>query len=129
MNMRTNRRNFLKNAGLGVGTLGLLTPAALDAAKSSGKSASFLVKAPKMKIGMVTYNLGQDWDIETIIKNCEAAKFDGVELRTGHAHKVELNLTKEQREQVKKRFQDSKVHLMGLGSTYDFHTPDQAKLK
>jgi sugar phosphate isomerase/epimerase len=129
MNMRTNRRNFLKSAGLGVGTLGLLTETALQAAKSSGKSASFLVKPPKMKLGMVTYNLGQDWDVETIIKNCEAASFQGVELRTSHAHKVELNLSPEQRAQVKKRFQDSKVELMGLGSTYDFHTPDQAKLK
>jgi len=82
-----------------------------------------------MKLGLVTYQLAQDWDIETIIKNCEAANFQGVELRTTHAHKVELNLTKEQSEQVKKRFQDSKVELMGLGSTYDYHTPDQAKLK
>jgi sugar phosphate isomerase/epimerase len=129
MNTKTNRRNFLKNASLGVGTLGLLTQTALHAAKSAGKSASFLVKAPSMKLGLVTYNLAQDWDIETIIKNCEAANFEGVELRTTHDHKVELNLTKEQREQVKKRFRDSKVQLMGLGGTYDYHTPDQAKLK
>jgi hypothetical protein len=84
--MKTNRRNFLKNASLGVGTLGLLTQTALHAAKSAEKSASFLVKAPKMKLGLVTYNLAQDWDIETIIKNCEAAKFQGVELRTTHGH-------------------------------------------
>jgi sugar phosphate isomerase/epimerase len=29
---------------------------------------------------------------------------------------------------VKKRFQDSKVELMGLGSAFDYHTPDAAKL-
>ena len=82
-----------------------------------------------MKLGTVTYNLAQDWDVPTIIKNCEAAKFEGVELRTSHAHKVEVNLTKDQREEVKKQFLDSSVQLMGLGSAFDFHTPDQDKLK
>lgn len=93
------------------------------------KAASFLTGRPKMKLGTVTYNLAQDWDIETIIKNCEAAKFEGVELRTSHAHKVEVNLGKEEREQVRKRFADSAVELMGLGSAFDYHTPDQARLK
>lgn len=52
-----------------------------------------------------------------------------MELRTTHAHKVEVNLTKDQRAEVKKRFADSKVQLMGLGSAFDYHTPDQAKLR
>jgi sugar phosphate isomerase/epimerase len=82
-----------------------------------------------MRLGLVTYQLAQDWDLETIIKNCEAAKFGGVELRTTHAHKVEVNLSKEQREAVRKRFQNSAVQLMGLGSAFDFHTPDQEQLK
>jgi len=82
-----------------------------------------------MHIGLVTYNLAADWDIPTIIKNCEAAKFEGVELRTTHAHKVEVNLSKEERKDVRKRFADSKVQLMGLGSIFDYHTPDQAKLR
>jgi sugar phosphate isomerase/epimerase len=30
---------------------------------------------------------------------------------------------------VKKRFEDSKVQLMGLGSIFDYHTPDQTKLR
>ena len=116
----------MKNAGLGVGTLGILNQTVRGAPAKPSRSQP---SAPRMKLGLVTYQLAQDWDIETIIKNCEAANFQGVELRTTHAHKVELNLTKEQSEQVKKRFQDSKVELMGLGSTYDYHTPDQAKLK
>jgi len=82
-----------------------------------------------MHLGLVTYNLAADWDIATIIKNCEAAKFEGVELRTTHAHKVEVNLSKEERKAVKQRFADSKVQLMGLGSAFDYHTPDQAKLR
>ena len=35
-----------------------------------------------MKLGMVTYNLGRDWDLETLITHCEEADFAGVELRT-----------------------------------------------
>ena len=83
----------------------------------------------KMHLGLVTYNLAADWDIPTIIKNCEATQFEGVELRTTHAHKVEVNLSKDQRAEVKKRFADSKVKLFGLGSIFDYHTPDQAKLR
>ena len=90
---------------------------------------SFIVRPSKMKLGTVTYNLAKDWDIETIIKNCQEANFEGVELRTTHAHKVEVNLTNGEREKVRKRFQDSKVELMGLGSAFDYHTPDQAQLR
>ena len=82
-----------------------------------------------MRLGLVTYELAKDWSIETIIKNCEAAKFEGVELRATHAHGVELSLAKAQREEVRKRFAGSSVQLMGLGSAYDFHTPDPAKLR
>ena len=82
-----------------------------------------------MKIGTVTYNLAKDWDVETLIKNCEEAQFEGVELRTTHAHKVEVNLTKQERETIRKRFQDSRVQIMGLGSAFDYHTTDAAKLK
>ena len=82
-----------------------------------------------LHLGIVTYNIAKDWDIETLIRNCEEAKIEGVELRATHAHGVEVSLTKEQRGKVKTRFQNSKVQLMGLGSVFDYHTPDQAKLK
>ena len=124
--MNVNRRTFLKATSLGLGGVSLLTPS-LGAAAAD--KASFLVRRPAMHLGMVTYNLAADWDISTIIKNCEAAKFEGVELRTTHAHKVEVALSKEARQDVKKQFADSKVQLMGLGSIFDYHTPDQAKLR
>jgi len=126
--MKRTRRHFLKASALGAGALGLFSGHAAD--KPAGKSPpGFLTGQPRMKIGLVTYNLAQDWDVETIIKNCQAASFDGVELRTSHAHKVEVELSKEQRAEVRKRFQDSPVQLMGLGSAFDYHTPDQAKLR
>ena len=82
-----------------------------------------------MKLGTVTYNLAKDWDIETLIRNCEATGFEGVELRTTHAHKVEVNLTKEERAEVRRRFANSKVQLMGLGSAFEYHSPDPERLK
>ena len=82
-----------------------------------------------MRLGLVTYELAKDWTLETILKNCETTRFEGVELRTGHAHGVEVGLSKEQREHVKQQFAASKVALMGLGSAFDYHTPDSAKLK
>jgi len=126
--MKTTRRNFLKKSALGAGVLGLLPAFSAEKAPAS-RPPSFRLKTTQMKLGTVTYNLAQDWDVDTIIKNCEAAKFEGVELRTTHAHKVEVNLSKSERERVRKRFSDSFVELMGLGSAFDYHTPDQAKLK
>jgi len=109
--------------------LGAIALASRGPKMEAAEKASFIVRAPRMRLGLVTYNLAQDWDLPTLIKNCEATGFEGVELRTTHAHMVEVNLTKEQRQEVKKRFADSKVQLMGLGSVFDYHTPDPAKLR
>jgi len=121
------RRSFLKAAGLGLGAWGLLRRPL--AAADAPPSASVLSKPPALRLGLVTYNLAKDWDLATIIRNCEAAQFAGVELRTTHAHGVEVSLTKAQRNDVKKRFGDSKVELVGLGSAFDYHTPDQTRLR
>src|SRR2546430_1559192 len=103
--MNTSRRDFFKTGALSAGALAFFGDR--TSAADSAKSPSFLVKPPRMRLGTVTYNLAQDWDIETIIKNCEGANFDGVELRTGHAHKVEVTLSKDEREKVKTRFANS----------------------
>jgi sugar phosphate isomerase/epimerase len=125
--MNDNRRNFLRLTSLGLG--GLALPLSSPRGAAAADTANFLIRRPTIHLGLVTYNLAADWDIPTIIKNCETSKFEGVELRTTHAHKVEVTLSKEERKDVKKRFADSKVQLMGLGSIFDYHTPDQAKLR
>lgn len=125
--MNTNRRHFLRTSGLALGAASL-APHRLLAAEGA-PPPSFLKAPSKMRLGTVTYNLAQDWDLNTLIKNCEEARFAGVELRTSHAHKVEVALTKAEREGVKKRFQESTVQLMGLGSAFDYHTPDQSILR
>ncbi|TDQ19513.1 secreted protein [Algoriphagus boseongensis] len=84
---------------------------------------------PKMKFGLVTYEWAKDWDLPTLISNCEKTRILGVELRTQHAHGVEISLSKTQREEVKKRFADSPVTCLGYGSNYEYHSPDPEKLK
>src|SRR5215210_1325085 len=121
--MNSTRRSFLKATALSGVTLAMARAPGF-AADAVGQK-SFLGRQPRMKLGTVTYNLAQDWDVPTIIKNCEAAGFQGVELRTSHKHGVEVSLGKEQRAEVRKQFANSKVELMGLGSAFDYHTPDQ----
>ncbi|HXA03909.1 MAG TPA: sugar phosphate isomerase/epimerase family protein [Bryobacteraceae bacterium] len=79
-----------------------------------------------LHLGCVTYNLLKDWDLETIIRNLEAAGYEAVELRTGHKHGIEPSLNEAQRNQVRERFQKSKVRLLSFGSTCEFESPDAA---
>jgi sugar phosphate isomerase/epimerase len=76
------------------------------------------------QLGIVTYNIAKDWDLPTLLAKVEKLGYAGVELRTTHAHKVEANLTKAQRDEVRKRFEDSGVQLAGLGTTFEFHSTD-----
>lgn len=124
--MNTNRRQFLTHTALGAASVALLGH---DSHAAAARPATFLTRKPTMRLGIVTYNIAEKWDLDTIIQNCTAAGFEGVELRTTHAHKVEVNLTAEQRAEVKKKFQNSKIQLMGLGSAFDYHTPDPARLR
>src|SRR5690606_616406 len=53
-------------------------------------------------------------------------RLSGVELRTTHRHGVEPSLGEREREEVRKRFEDSSVELVGLGSNerFDHVDPD-----
>ncbi len=82
-----------------------------------------------MQLGLVTYNWGKDWDLDTLLKNCEATGLLGVELRSTHKHGVEPSLNEAQRREVAMRFASSPVELVGLGSACEYHSPDPAVLK
>ncbi len=82
-----------------------------------------------MKLGMVTYQWGADWDLPTIFHNCSATGYQGVELRTTHKHGVEPSLNRQQRSDVQKRFADSGIELIGFGSTCEYHSADPAVVK
>ena len=112
-----NRRDFLKM--LAVGTAAATLPGFAPVTK----------KKPGMRIGLVTYQWGRNWDLPTLIANCEKAKVLGVEVRTQHKHGVEINLSKAERQEVKKRFEDSPVVLVGYGANDEYHSPDPAELK
>ena len=116
------RREFLRDSiyfGVAAGVVGPATELlAMRRVPGSG-----------MRLGLVTYLWGRDWDLPTLIANCTKTKVLGVELRTQHAHKVESNLSAAQRGEVKKRFADSPVELVGLGTNFAFHDPDPAKLR
>lgn len=83
----------------------------------------------KMNFGLVTYQWGRDWDLPTLIANCDKTGLLGIELRTEHAHKVETNLSPAQRAEVRKRFNDSRVKCIGYGSNFEYHSPDPAELR
>jgi sugar phosphate isomerase/epimerase len=114
-----SRRNFIQRSFVaGVG-LSMFDPFSVLAAEM--KSG--------MKLGLVTYQWAKDWDLPTLITNCEKTGYLGVELRVDHAHKVEINLSVSQRADVKKRFADSSVTCLGYGSNFEYHSPDQATLR
>jgi hypothetical protein len=125
--IEASRRDFLKQAaavGAAACGAGVLLP---------GMSLTEAVRADEsrtgdIRLGLVTYQWGRDWDLPTLIANLAKTKVLGVELRTGHAHKVEPSIDARQRLEVKKRFADSPVTLVGLGSTEEFHSPDPQKL-
>lgn len=119
MEKNLSRRNFLqKSLVAGVG-LSLIDPFTAFAA----------AKKAEMKLGLVTYQWAKDWDLPTLIANCEKTGYLGVELRVDHAHKVETNLSANQRAEVKKRFADSPVDCIGYGANFEYHSPDPAALR
>ena len=82
-----------------------------------------------MKLGLVTYNLAKDWDPDKIIETCTRHRFEGVELRTTHAHGVEAALSPAERKEVRKKFESSQVALEGLGSVFEYHSADPEEVR
>jgi len=82
-----------------------------------------------MKLGMVTYQVAQDWTVDEMIEMCRQTGFEGVELRTTHAHKVELDLDTQARKDVRRKFEDSGIVLWCLGTTCEYHAPDPTVLR
>lgn len=82
-----------------------------------------------MRLGCVTYNVLKDMTVDEIIRILEATGFEAVELRTGHKHGVEPSISKEDRENVRRKFEASRVRLLSFGTTCEFHSPDPAVRK
>jgi sugar phosphate isomerase/epimerase len=115
-----DRRHFLQSsAALGaLASLPSLSPVLADT-----------VGDTNFGFGLVTYMWGAEMDLPTLIKNCEETGMQAVELRTTHKHGVEPSLNEEQRKEVQKRFANTSVVCVGLGSDERFDNPDPAVVK
>lgn len=116
------RRDFLGAAALAA-SLGSVS------LTGSGKVFAQEKKGADIRFGLVTYQWGKDWDLPTLIENCSKAGALGVELRTTHKHGVEPSLNEDQRAEVRKRFADSDVRCVGIGSNERYDNPDPAVVK
>jgi sugar phosphate isomerase/epimerase len=125
--MIMKRRNFLKTAALAT-TATIVPINAHSSIQAKQKDPNSLNPNP-LKIGLMTYMMGAKWDIETIIKNLGEAGYKTAELRTTHAHGVEVTLTPAQRADVKKRFKDSPLEVISLASGFQYHSPKPEELK
>ena len=111
------RREFLRTAAA--------TTMAATAIVSEGVEANATKKREaSMSYGLVTYMWGAKWDLPTLLANCEQTRCLGVELRTTHAHAVEPALNVQERKEIAKRFEDSPVTLVGIGSNERYDNPD-----
>lgn len=119
MDKNKSRRSFIKKTAIVGAGLTLVNPF----------TAHAMWEKSRMTLGLVTYQWGKDWDLPTLIANCEKTGFMGVELRTEHAHGVETSMNAAERAEVKKRFADSPVTCVGYGSNFDYHHVDQAEVK
>lgn len=115
-----DRKQFLQAVSLLAGSS--MLPASAWAA-TGGRPAT------NMKLGLVTYLWGKDWDVPTLIANCTATGFTGVELRVEHAHGVSPELNKQDRQLVRNQFSDSAVQCVGMGTNEQYDFPDQQRLQ
>jgi hypothetical protein len=122
-----SRRHLLTNGFCAAA--GTIAAAALSSCKVAETKAG--AKHAKTRFGFTTYQWGKDWDIPTLIANCRKAEVFGVELRTSdsYAHRVELDLNAQQRRDVKKRFEDSPITLVGLATSERFDSPKAEELQ
>ncbi len=116
--MSATRRQFLQASGLA-----LATTASLSAADESPAPAA------KFKLGLVTYNVAQNWDLPTVLRICKTVGISAVECRTTHKHLVEPTLSGDARKAVKAQFADAGVVFWGSGSTCEFHSAESSVVK
>ena len=115
------RRGFVQTAGA--------LAAAAVAAPAVAQSSPSEKAPPRFRLGIVTYMVAADWDLPTILKVCKNVGMRDVELRTTHKHGVEPSLSKQQRQSVRKQFEDAGMTPWGLGTTCEFQSPDPAVVK
>jgi sugar phosphate isomerase/epimerase len=112
-----SRRSFIKTS---------VAASTVPFTACQGQSEPPQQSSGELHLGLVTYLLAKEWDIDTIIKNCTETDFEAVELRSTHAHGVEITISKDKRADVRKRFEDSPITLASLGSACEYDAVDPA---
>lgn len=125
--MKGERHTVTRRDLLVRGAAGLAGAPLLSRIRAAEPGAS----KPRMRFGFTTYTWGIDWDIPALIANCRKAGVFGVELRTsgGYAHGVEIEIGADRRAEVRKRFADSPVALVGLATSERYDSTDPAQVK
>ena len=112
--MRLTRRDAVR--------MGLLCAGAVALRRHARAAGGF-------HLGLVTYNVAKEWDLDTILRLCREAGLEGVEFRTTHAHGVERTLTAAERKDVRTKCADAGLLQTSLGSVCEFHSPDPAVVR
>ena len=115
MDKRFNRREIIQRSAVAAVSMAITSEAESEVRGQTGS---------KMHLGMVTYNVAKDWDLDTLLKNCHAAGLEGVEFRTTHAHGVEPTINSAKRKEVKQKCADAGLKQISLGSISEFHYTD-----
>lgn len=84
-----------------------------------------------MHLGLLTYNIAREWDLDTLLTKAKELLFEGVEFRVDakHAHGVELERTGVERKEIAQKIADSGLINCGLGSGCRYDSPDEGKLR
>ena len=84
-----------------------------------------------MKLGLLTFNMAAEWDLDTIIENCLALGIEGIEFRTQreHAHGVEISLSADERAAVRQKFEDAGIAICGISTGCAFDHIDADELE
>ena len=84
-----------------------------------------------MKLGLLTFNMAKEWDLDTIIEKVPALGFEGVELRTDreHAHGIEPEMPDAELTAIRERFEEAGVAIAGLSSSCSYDSPDPEVLR
>lgn len=79
-----------------------------------------------MKLSLLSFNIGKDMDLPTLLQTARTHGFAGVELRCqlGHAHGVEVELDEAGRRSARDQFDDALVACVGIGVSNRFEYPD-----
>lgn len=103
----------------------------LQSAALVGVAPSTLLSAEGMEprrfqLGLATADIGNGWDWETLLAQCERLGFGAVEINAGGRHGIGLELSVDARRQIYERStHKTNVLLRGLGCTLDLAAADE----